>query len=60
MSASLAAKNAGLTSLAEVSRMTGKPANTLHNWYANERQLFEIVIAGCVVVKARDIANHTA
>jgi hypothetical protein len=53
MSASAAAKSAGLKSLAEACRMTGKPANTLQRWYNDESDLFIIVIMGCVAVKNR-------
>lgn len=44
-------KDAGLQSLAEVSRMTKKCAPTLHNWAKNNPELFSVVVAGCVAIK---------
>lgn len=60
MSASKAAKQAGLSSLAEACRMTGKPANTLQNWHRDELELFSIVIDGCVSQKIAREAGMTA
>jgi lambda repressor-like predicted transcriptional regulator len=52
MTPSQKAKSAGLSSLAEVSKMTGVSTQTLNNWFNEKPKLFEIVIAGCVAVKA--------
>ena len=47
MTASEAAKSAGLKSLAEVSELTGVSTQTLNNWFNEKRKLFEIVLLGC-------------
>jgi hypothetical protein len=52
MTASQSAKAAGLKSLTEVEQMTGKPCQTLRNWYRDERRLFDAVIRGCAAIKA--------
>lgn len=41
-------KQAGLNSLAEVSRMTNVSAQTLTNWCKSKPQLFKAVIDGCM------------
>jgi AcrR family transcriptional regulator len=51
MTPSQSAKSAGLSSLAEVSKMTGVSTQTLNNWFNEKRKLFDIVIAGCAAVK---------
>jgi hypothetical protein len=51
MSASEAVKNAGLASLAEVSRMIDKPANTIQRWYRDEPSHFRAVVLGCAQIK---------
>lgn len=51
MSASEAAKKAGLLSLAEASRMVNKSSTTLNNWYHYNRELFDVVLAGCAEIK---------
>lgn len=51
MTPSKKAKQAGLSSLAEVSQMIGKPPQTLNNWFNDEPELFDIVIIGCSVKK---------
>lgn len=48
MSASKQAKEAGLTSLAHVSQMTGTSVQTLTNWHHNKPKLFKIVLTGCL------------
>jgi lambda repressor-like predicted transcriptional regulator len=52
MTPSQKAKSAGLSSLAEVSKMTGVSTQTLNNWFNEKPKLFEIVIAGCAAVKS--------
>lgn len=54
MTPSQQAKQAGLDSLAEVSRMTGVRFQTLNNWARNKPDLFQVVIAGCVAMKERE------
>ena len=44
-------KQSGLSSLAEVCRMTNKSAQTLTNWHKNKPELFNVVIAVCVAIK---------
>lgn len=44
-------KQAGLKSLAEVSRLTNVCQPTLYNWFKNKPELFNVVIAGCVALK---------
>jgi hypothetical protein len=51
MTPSQQAKAAGLSSLAEVSRMTGQSPQTLNNWSRWKPELFRVVIAGCVAIK---------
>lgn len=55
-SASELAKSVGMKSLAEVSQITGKHANTLTRWYKDEPALFRAVILGCVVIKENPAA----
>lgn len=52
MTASQAAKQAGLKNLAIVSEMTGVSHQTLNNWHNDKPKLFAVVIAGCVAVKS--------
>tara|TARA_R100000544_G_scaffold22818_1_gene11393 strand:+ start:43 stop:234 length:192 start_codon:yes stop_codon:yes gene_type:complete len=49
--ASQVAKRNGLKSLKEVSDITGQSSVTLINWYKNKRDLFEVVVIGCVALK---------
>jgi hypothetical protein len=51
MTPSQQAKAAGLSSLAEVSRMTGQSPQTLNNWSRRKPDLFQVVIAGCASIK---------
>lgn len=48
MSPSRLVKAAGLKNLQQVVEMTGQSPQTLDNWCRNKKQLFDIVIAGCV------------
>lgn len=48
MTASEAAKKAGLKSLAEVASITGQSTQTLNNWFNDKPELFKVVLAGCV------------
>jgi len=43
-------KAAGLKSLAELSRITGKTVQTLINWHREDPEFFRIVLAGALVV----------
>ena len=49
--ASKYAKQAGLKSLAEAVRMTGRSADTLTRWHKDMPDLFKVVILGCLEVK---------
>lgn len=40
-----------MKSLKEVADMTNQSSETLINWYKKKRELFEVVIVGCVVTK---------
>lgn len=44
-----------LVSLKEVSVMTRRSSQILVDWFHKRRELFDIVIAGCVVIKTRQI-----
>ena len=52
MSPSEQCKAAGLKSLTELARMVHKPTQTLRNWHRDSPELFAIVVAGAVVIKA--------
>lgn len=43
-------KAAGLKSLEQVSRLTGKPTETLRNWHRDNPALFDVVVRGCVAL----------
>lgn len=45
-------KAAGLKSLAEIAEMVRKPPQTLRNWHRDSPELFAVVVAGAVVIKA--------
>jgi hypothetical protein len=45
-------KAAGLKSLNELAEITGESVQTLNNWYKNKPQLFKVVLAGAVSLKA--------
>lgn len=51
MTPSQQAKQAGLSSLAEVERISGVSKRTLINWHKNKPQLFAVVLAGCAEVR---------
>jgi len=53
MSASKQAKQAGLKSLADVSKITGVSTQTLNNWYNDKPALFYAVIIGSVEILNR-------
>jgi hypothetical protein len=55
MTASEQAKAAGLKSLAEVADMVRKPTQTLRNWHRDSPELFAVVVAGAVVIKAANV-----
>lgn len=57
-SASQQCKQSGLSSLAEVSRMTGQSVQTLHNWHKNKAALFNVIVVGCVAIKAKYEKNN--
>jgi len=48
MTPSQKAKDAGLKSLSQVSRLTGQSPQTLDNWAKNKPKLFNIVLLGCL------------
>jgi hypothetical protein len=52
--ASKYAKAAGLKSLAEAVRMTGRSADTLTRWHKDMPDLFRVVILGCLEVKRQE------
>lgn len=54
MTASKYAKQAGLKSLAEAVRMTGRSADTLTRWHKDMPDLFRVVISGCLEIKRQD------
>ena len=47
MSASVAAKKAGLKSLSQVIELSGVPRSTLIDWHRDRPRLFKIVLFGC-------------
>lgn len=51
-------KSAGLSSLAEVSRMTGQSVQTLGNWYKDKPDLFDVVLSGCLAIKEEKNINQ--
>lgn len=55
--ASKYAKQAGLKSLAEAVRMTGRSADTLTRWHKDMPDLFRVVIAGCIEIKRHEKAS---
>lgn len=44
-------KAAGLSSLAELSRVSGQSVQTLINWHRHKPELFALVLAGAVATK---------
>jgi len=52
MTPSKQCKAAGLTSLAELSEITGKAISTLRYWHSHDQTLFQIVLLGAVVYRA--------
>jgi len=44
-------KQAGLSSLAELSRLTGRPVRTLEHWHKETPEFFQIVLDGALVRK---------
>lgn len=57
MSPSRQAKAAGLKSLAQVAKITGRSDRTLTNWHRNYPELFRVVIAGCVAIE-KELKNE--
>jgi hypothetical protein len=55
MSPAAQCKAAGLKSLAEVADMVRKPTQTLRNWHRDSPELFAVVVAGAVVIKAANV-----
>jgi hypothetical protein len=49
MTAAEQVKRAGLKSLKQVSKMTGKPTQTLNAWHKASPDLFEIIVLGCAM-----------
>jgi len=52
------AKSMGLSSLSEVSKMTGRSARTLGNWHHHYPELFEIVLLGCLSKEQEGVDNR--
>lgn len=57
MTAAVAAKAAGLFGLNHLSELTGKSVTTLHNWYTNTPDFFEVLLMGAVLRYQADQAN---
>ena len=55
MTAAEQAKSAGLKSLSELAGMVRKPPQTLRNWHRDAPELFAVVVAGAVVIKAANV-----
>lgn len=55
MTAAEQAKVAGLKSLAELAQMVRKPPQTLRNWHRDSPELFAVVVAGAVSIKAANV-----
>lgn len=55
MTASIEAKKAGLNSLSEAAIIANKARRTLERNYYTNKQYFDVIIAGCVVVKNRGL-----
>jgi hypothetical protein len=51
MTPSQKCKEAGLKSLAELSRITDTSVQTLINWYRDKPKLFAVVVAGAAGMK---------
>ena len=47
MTPSKKAKELGLKSLTQVSKLTGQSLQTLTNWFNDKPELFEVVLLGC-------------
>lgn len=54
MSASTAAKEAGLKSLADLVTLSGIPRRTLIDWYANQPRKFELTLKGVLYEQERN------
>ena len=52
MTPSLKCKAAGLKSLNELAEISHQSPQTLSNWYKHKPELFEVVLAGSVVIKS--------
>jgi hypothetical protein len=57
MTPSQQAKAAGLTSLSQVSKLTGVSLQTLTNWHKHKPELFKIVLMGCATL-LKDIDKY--
>lgn len=53
MTPSQQCKEAGLKSLAELSRLTGVSEQTLINWFHDKPKLFDVVVLGAASIKNR-------
>lgn len=51
MSPSKKCKEAGLSSLAELSEISTVSVNTLHNWFKHKPVVFETVLRGSITIK---------
>ena len=54
ITASQTVKKAGFRSMKEVSEMTGLSHQTLVNWFNNRRQVFDLLILGCISHRQAD------
>lgn len=54
MSASKTIKEAGLSSTLEASVIANKTTRMIEWNYHNNRQFFDVIVAGCVVIKGKD------
>ena len=51
------AKSAGLTGLPEMAALSNKPKTTLSDWFRTNRELFNVVLSGCVNKKLNESIN---
>jgi len=51
-------KLAGLSSLKELSEISGESVQTLNNWHKNKPTLFELTLKGAVVKRLERVKNH--
>ena len=60
MSPSKKCKEAGLSSLAELSEISTVNVTTLHNWFKHKPKVFEVILEGAVLIKQNEaLKNET-